>query len=405
MPAGRPQISTQAAIIVSQDDVDTMCAQCRAEGRFAFDTEFVMEDRYEPEACLLQIATSKSVFLIDPFLDLNLQSVWELVGDPEVETVVHAGQEDLALAVQHTGNAPRRIFDVQVAAGLVGYEYPLSLLKLVQATRHILLHKSKTLTDWRKRPLAAAQLQYAAEDVQHLLEIHDLLHAKLSKLGRVDWAREEFARFEEITLYQRVEEDKIFRLKGTGAMKGRPLAVVRDVLAWRDRLAERYNRPARAVLKDHLLVEIARHGLASLEEIRDLRGINLRDSDIRRLGVVVRDALDSPSDQWPTQKPREIETPHETVLAALITAVVRSYCMEHHLAYSVVATQRSIRELIRHRAMGQPSDTDNVELLHGWRGRSVGVTLDDVLAGRRTVRIEPVDGNLAVHVTPVLPGG
>ncbi len=89
--------STEAVIIERQEQVDELCAQCRAEGRFAFDTEFVMEDRFQQEACLLQLATEETVALIDPFLDLDLRAVWELVGDPKVETVVHAGQEDLVM--------------------------------------------------------------------------------------------------------------------------------------------------------------------------------------------------------------------------------------------------------------------------------------------------------------------
>ncbi|MGB0715109.1 MAG: ribonuclease D, partial [Phycisphaerae bacterium] len=243
----------EAISVRSQEEIDTLADLCRSEGRFAFDTEFVMEDRYQPEACLLQIATRKMVYLIDPFLDLDLSSIWSLIPDPAVEVVVHAGQEDLALAVQHTGRAPSNIFDVQVVAGFVGYDYPISLQKLVQATKHIRLHKSKTLTDWRKRPLTKAQLRYAAEDVLHLLDVYRILNKKLDKLSRVEWAREELQRFENVELYKRADDDRLFRVKGTGAMEARQLAVVRDILTWRDGLGKKYNRPVRIVLKDHLI--------------------------------------------------------------------------------------------------------------------------------------------------------
>ncbi len=392
--------STESVIIQRQEEIDELCAQCRAEGRFAFDTEFVMEDRFEPEACLLQVATEQTVALIDPFLDLDLSALWQLVGDAKVETVVHAGQEDLALAVQHTGHVPRNIYDLQIAAGLAGYDYPISLQKLVQATRHIRLHKSKTLTDWRKRPLTDAQLQYAAEDVLYLLGARRHVQDRLERKGRIAWAEAEFQRFEDLTLYRRADEDKLFRVKGTGSLKGPQLAVVRDLLVWRDALAERYNRPARAVLKDHLLVEIARHELTSFDEVRDLRGINLRDTDIRKMAKVVSEALTTSPEKCPDAKPRDIVTAQEAVLTALSTAVVRSYCSEHKLAYGLVATQKSIRELIRHRTISEPADDGAVELLNGWRGKSVGLLLDDVLAGRRTVRVEPSNGTLAVHVVP-----
>jgi ribonuclease D len=389
-----------ATLIERQEQLNAFCAQCRAESRFAFDTEFVMEDRYASELCLIQLAAAGSVAVVDPFLDLDLSPIWSLVNDEAVETVVHAGQEDLALTVYHSGQVPTCVFDVQIAAGLVGHSYPISLQKLVQTTLHVRLHKSKTLTDWRKRPLTRSQIHYAAEDVQYLLTLHRKLKDRLTQLNRLDWARQELRRFEDMSFYRRAEEDKLLRVKGAGALSGQQLAIVQELLAWREALAQRYNRPIRAVLKDHLLVEIARHGLKQFDEVRALRGVNLSGADVRRLCRVVQQALQLPSEKWPAVKSGEMETPRETILVALATAVVRTYCMEHNLAYGLVATQRSIRELIRHRTIGKPADGESVELLRGWRGRTVGLMLDEVLAGKRTVRIEPLDGELAVHVTP-----
>lgn len=386
--------------ITRQEEIDRFCEECRREGRFGFDTEFVMEDRYATEACLLQLATAKSIYLIDPFLDLDLAPIWDLVADPTVETVVHAGQEDLNLSVQHSKKIPQNVFDLQIAAGLVGYDYPISLMKLVQSTLHVRLHKSKTLTDWRRRPLTPSQLQYAAEDVIYLLDAHRIICDKLSKMRRIEWAQHEFRRYEEQTLYCRTDEDKLFRIKGSGSLKGRQLAIVRDVLNWRDEVAHRYNRPARALLKDHLLVEIARHELSQVSEIKDLRGVSLRDSDVRRLAEVVKSAMDSSCETWPTPKPRMIEKPHESALVSLASAVVRGYCVEHKLAYGLVATQRSIRALIRHRLSDGSNDLDDVELLQGWRGETVGVMLDEVLAGKRSLSVRRLGDRLNIHVTP-----
>ncbi len=395
----QPADTANRVLIERQSQIDEFCTQVRGEGRFGFDTEFVMEDRFEPEVCLIQVASHDTVALIDPFLALDLTPIWELVADPQVETVVHAGQEDLALCVQHTGRIPQNIFDVQVAAGFVGLDYPLSLQKLIQSTLHVRLHKAKTLTDWRRRPLSESQLQYGAEDVAHLLEVRGKLMSRLERRGRVDWAMEEMKRFEVESLYSRAGEDKLRRLKGTSSMKGQQLAVVRGLLRWRDELAEQLNRPARVVLKDHLLVEIARLGSTSFSEIRDLRGLNLNDRNVRALGRAVASAMALPPDQWPEPKPREAEPPREEVLIALATAVVRSYCLDYGLAYSLVAKKSSIQDLIRHRSVGRPEGAGPVELLVGWRATTVGALLDDVLAGRRTVRVESVNGDPVVHVT------
>ncbi len=390
----------EAVLVERQEQIDQVCSQARSEGRFAFDTEFVMEDRYEPEVCLIQVATEESVALIDPFRKLDIGPVWGLITDDKVEAVVHAGQEDLALCVQHTGKLPRRVFDVQIAAGLAGYEYPLSLQKLVQSTVHVRLHKAKTLTDWRRRPLDEAELLYAAEDVSYLLAVRRVLDARLERRGRTSWAEEEFKCFEEETLYHRVEEEKLQRLKGTRSMKGQQLAVVRSLLTWRDGLAEELNRPARAVLKDHLLVEIARLGLTSHADIRALRGLNMSDRNVRALGREVKEAMETPPEQWPEARPRDAEPPREDVLIALATAVIRSYCLDFGLSYGLVTTKKMIRDLIRHRTIGLPSSAADVELLAGWRGETVGALLDDVFAGSKTIRVEPGDGELVVHVTP-----
>jgi len=397
--AGTPE----SVVVERQPQIDEFCARARGEGRFAFDTEFVMEDRYEPEVCLVQLAAEDSVLLIDPFLKLDLRPVWELVCDPQVETVVHAGQEDLAMAVRRTGTVARRVFDVQVAAGLVGYDYPLSLQKLIQSTMHVRLHKSKTLTDWRKRPLHAAQLRYAAEDVSYLLAVRRKLYERLVRADRVAWAEEEFQRFEDMSLYARVEEDKLRRVKGVSILKGRHLAVARRLLLWRDELAQTLNRPARVVLKDHLLVEIARHGLSSFAELRELRGLNMSDKNVQALGGIVREAMETSAEDWPEAKPHDVEAPREAVLVALATAVVRGYCLDYDLAYSLVATKKSLRDLIRHRTVGQPTDPVEVELLCGWRGPTVGFMLDEVLAGRRTIHVEPSNGEWVVRVGPRQP--
>ena len=417
----RRQRQPEPTLIERQAELDELCAECAAQGRFAFDTEFVMEDRYESEVCLIQVATTSRIAIVDPLSDIDLTPMWGLVSDPGVETVVHAGQEDLALCVQHTGLAPRNVFDVQVAAGLVGYDYPLSLQKLLQTVLQVRLHKSKTLTDWRRRPLAPEQIQYGAEDVGYLLAVREAFGRRLAQLGRLEWAQEEFRSFEDMSLYQRSVGDKLARVKGSGSLRGRQLAILRELLPWRDQLAQVRNRPARTVVKDHLLVEIAKLALSTHAEIRSLRGINLSDRDVHALAHVVEKGLAIPEDQWPKRPPRAVETPGEAAMAALITAVLHSYCDRHSLAHSLVATKRSIHELVQHNrimnAEGGRRKTksgiqhsqlpiphsDKVQLLRGWRSEAVGGMLSEVLAGHHCVRVGCFKGEPCVDLLPVPP--
>jgi len=388
----------EPVVVERQQQVDEFCTLAKEQGRFAFDTEFVMEDRFEAEVCLVQLATQHSIFLVDPFLELDLRPIWELVCDDSVETVVHAGQEDLAVCFREVGQVPRRIFDVQIAAGFVGLDYPISLQKLVQALMHIRLHKSKTLTDWRKRPLSAEQLRYAAEDVSYLLASRKKLHDRLTARRRITWAEEEFRHFEDRTLYDRDEEDKLRRVKGMSTLKGQELTIARCLLAWREELARQLNRPARVVLKDHLLVEIAKHGISNPGELRDLRGLNMSDRNVHALTAEVLRAKALPAENIPLVKSHDFEDPRESVLIALATAVVRGYCLDCDLAYGLVASKKSLRDLIRHRTANEPTEPAEVELLNGWRAETVGALLDDVLAGRRTLHVETIAGEAHVRV-------
>src|SRR5208283_1820525 len=153
----------------------------RAAGRFGFDTEFVSEDTFEPVLCLIQVATRDRLAVIDPQAVRDLAPFWELVHDPSLEVVMHAAGEDMRICLLHTGAVPRRIFDIQIAAGLVGYSYPLSLVNLAAQVLRIALSSSETRTDWRRRPLTTAQLRYALNDVRHLLDLADQLEAELKQ--------------------------------------------------------------------------------------------------------------------------------------------------------------------------------------------------------------------------------
>ena len=154
------------------------------------------------------------------------------------------------------------------------------------------------------------------------------------------------------------------------------------------------------MLRDHLLVEIARHNLSSPEEIGTLRGVNLSRRDIRSLCDVMQQAAAIPSEHWPTRKDRQPEAPRETALIALATAVIRSYCLDQSLAYSLCATKKSITDLVRYRLRGAPPELEVPDLLQGWRGETVGALLDEVIAGRSAVGVVCDNGRATLSVNP-----
>jgi ribonuclease D len=390
MGSRSPSPPPETILIQDQSALDALSAHVRGAGRFAFDTEFVMEDRYATEVCLIQVATTERLALVDPLTPLRLDGLWDLIADPRIDTIVHAGQEDLALCVQHAGRMPARVFDVQLAAGLVGNDYPMSLQKLARAALGVHLHKSRTLTDWRRRPLSEEQCAYAVEDVRHLLPLCDRLTPHLRKLGRLDWLREECARFEQPELYRREDGSETPRIKGSGSLDHRSLHVAREILRWRDEAAQTLNRPARTVLRDHLVIEIARHGIERPDAISDLRGLNLSRRHIQQLAEAVRQAKKStPPEAAAAEMGPNVETPEESMLVHLLTAVARCLCQEQHLAFPLVATKRTLIQLVRLHTAGASSRTD-ADMLRGWRKEAVGDQLQAVLLGKSHLTVKGI---------------
>ena len=224
----------------------------------AFDTEFVGEDAYRPELCLVQVATPDRLFVIDPFGCGPLDDFWRLLLAPGRTVVVHAGREDVRMCYFAVGSPLTNLFDVQIAAGLVGLGYPIGYAALVMEVLGQRMHKGETLTDWRRRPLRPEQMRYAFDDVRYLLPAWRRLSDRLEHLGRASWAAEEFAAFSRRAVADDLAQERWRKLKGLGALDRRGLAVAREVYAWRDGMAERANRPVRSLLRDDILTEIAR---------------------------------------------------------------------------------------------------------------------------------------------------
>src|SRR6266851_3583447 len=181
-------------LIAQPDELTEFCVRLASHSHFGFDTEFVGEDTYHPSLCLVQVATPEGLYLIDPLTVGPLDEFWKLVVDPARVVVVHAGREEVRLCRFWTGEVPGNLFDLQLAAGLVGMTYPIGHGPLVYQTLRVQLNKRETLTEWGERPLTPEQIHYAFDDVRYLLPMWERLSVQLEKLGRTEWAKEEFTR-------------------------------------------------------------------------------------------------------------------------------------------------------------------------------------------------------------------
>lgn len=390
-------------LIATPAQLSELCEALRAAGRFAFDTEFVSEQTYEPVLCLLQVATVDRVAIVDPLAVKRLDPFWDLLLDPAIEVVMHAAGEDLRIARQQTGSVPARVFDVQIAAGLLGYGYPLSHGNLVHQVLGVSVSGGETRTDWRRRPLSAGQLQYAADDVRHLLSIADAFQQRLDALDRREWFETELADFLE-EIRTRRDEDRWRRLPGLSQLSRRGLETARRLSDWRTEDAREQNRPLRYLLRDDLLVGIAKRQPTTRRDLEALRDFNRPQLLSRAVEVldVIAEARQVPAEELPDLAERPEDGPGAAMVASLLAATLHQCCAQERLAVSLVATTNDLKELIRWYVQGQDANRPPA-VLQGWRRRVCGETLLDVLAGRRAVRVVDPTSDVPVALMPLGP--
>ncbi len=396
-PAGEPLITTAA-------ELEVLVAHLRACGRFAFDTEFVSEETFEPVLCLVQVATRERLAAIDAMALRDLTSFWEVVIDPAIEVVMHAASEDLRICRFQTGKVPGRVFDVQIAAGLVGFGYPLSLGNLMAQTMRVVVAGGETRTDWRRRPLSASQLRYALDDVRYLLDLADLLSVQLAEWGRTSWAESEFAEFV-AAIQNRVEEERWRRLPGLHQLSRRGLETARRLAEWRFEEARRTNRPLRQLLRDDLLVAIAKRQPATrrdLEALRDFNRPHLLSKCGEILSVIAAAQVVGP-DELPEPADRHDEGPGLTMVVSLLTAALAQCCAQHRVASGLVGAASDLKSLVRWHGQGQPED-QRPELALGWRREVCGAILLDVLSGRVALRVVDPQSDVPVALEPIAHG-
>ena len=351
--------------------LEEMIAHLTSVGSFAFDSEFIGEMSYVPRLCLVQAATVKKVFIVDPLAGVDLAGFWELIVSPAMEKVVLAGQQDFGPAVLGTGRAPANIMDLQIAAGFLHVDWPLSLSKLVQEFVGVPLGKGLTFTHWDNRPLSAVQMRYAADDVRYLPAAAAVIAGRLAERGRSAWAREECAAaLEDIALYRPAPESMYLRVRGRDRFNRRVLAVLRELAIFRDEAARRENVPPRTLLNDGVLAALARrpvHNLADLDAVRGLpRPVEERYG--RQIVEATTRALALPESQYPPRDPGDTHEVTERV--DKLWAAIGELCVRQSVAPALVAGRKELARFCRLAAAGKP--LEGHRLGRGWRKELLG---------------------------------
>jgi ribonuclease D len=372
----------------------------RAHGRIGIDTEFMSEGRYRALLCLVQIAvddpgndhSTPQIHLIDSLDDIDATPIAQLMADPGIEVVLHAGRQDVAILRRAWNTEITNIFDTQLAAGFVGASAQTGYGNLLGAMLGRRVGKTASYTRWDARPLTAEQLSYAAEDVAHLLELADEVQRRLKESGREAWAREECRRLESAT-DERDPYSAWERLPRIGQLDPKSRAVARELAAWRERTAAEEDRPVGSVLADPALVELAKRHPTNLQALEQIRGIH--PSGIRRRGAAILDAIAAGMKEppIPRDEPRGRSDPEDAPLIVLAESVLRARALEAGLAYELIASRGELEMIVAAARRGEAEP--EVRTLEGWRSELVGTDLRDLLAGRKAVSVGP-DRRLAL---------
>jgi len=360
-----------APLVSSQGDLAALVARLRATGTFAYDSEFIGELTYIPKLCLIQVATADEVALIDPLASLDLLPFWDLLCDPAVLKIVHAGQQDVEPVFRLTGRAPANLFDTQIAAGFVGMNYPLALTKLIFELLGHRVGKGLTVTNWDHRPLTHQQLHYAADDVRYLPAVHAELLRRLTKAGHAEFAIEESAALCDPALYRFDAGTACRRIRGSIGLAPQNMAVLRELVTWRDQAAQAEDLPSRSVVTDQVLLDMARRpprDLASLDRVKGLPR-PVEEQHGSSLIQAVQRAMAMPASDHPVARFHE-PAPAEQFRGDALWAVIECLCFGRGIDPSLVTSRQEITQLLHQRQTG--GTNGGLRLTSGWRNKAVG---------------------------------
>ncbi len=367
-------------LVTTTQRLEALAERARAEKEVALDTEFMWERTYFPKLCLVPLAfRGGDSYMVDVIAVKDLSALGEVVQDPTIQKVLHDAEQDLVCLRRATGTYPRNVFDTQLAAGFGGMVSTISLQGLLRDAEVAELAKTETRTNWLKRPLSEKQLVYAMDDVRHLIATKDTLVERARERGHEAWLRAEMATYDDPERYEERDPGEQFRrVKGSGRVRGKALAVLRDLAAWREEEARRLDRPRGHVLSDELLIVLSNLKDTSAETFAKLDKAHRRVLKRHGPGIVNTLALGllTKSADYPKMPPPPVNRTALKKRTDQALERIREACALRGLDPILVAPRAMVSSLL-----GGSRDEQKHSLLKGWRGEFLHGILDEFMTG------------------------
>ncbi|MAI48240.1 MAG: ribonuclease D [Hyphomicrobiaceae bacterium TMED74] len=368
-------------------DTEALLGACSALATHDYvtvDTEFLREQTFWPQLCLIQMAGPGLEFLIDPLSEaIDLEPFFGLMANKEVVKVFHAGRQDIEIVFSKAGIIPEPIFDTQIAAMVCGFGESVGYVNLVKKVISVDVDKGARFTDWSRRPLSRKQLDYALGDVTHLRDVYHFLVRELETSGRSHWLAEEMATLCASETYVTKPEDAWKRLK-MRVKSRRALAVLMELAAWREAEAQGQNVPRNRVLRDEALYDIANQAPTSLEKLGALRSLSQGFSKSQR-GRDIIDAVQKGRDRDiatvpPLKNGRQLSA-EATAFVDLLRVLLKANAAHYGVAPRLIADAGDLESIA-------VEDAPDVPALKGWRRELFGEDALRLKNGKTALTVE-----------------
>lgn len=347
----------------------------------ALDTEFLREKTYYSKLCLVQIEAGGQRACIDPLKIKDLTPLYDLLKNPDITKVLHAAHQDLEIFKQLMGEVPTPVFDTQLAAAVLGYGDQMGYARLIEHMLGVHLKKTQTRTDWSKRPLNEAQLDYAIDDVRYLAKIYPKMREQLINKNRLHWLDRDFKRIANPETYAINTRERWEKVRGNQTLKRPQLSVLRELAAWREEIAEKSNRPRKWILSDDLLLDLARQQPASKKDLAEIRGLNPEriEKNANQWLSLIKTGQNIPEEEMPELPRSKKPTPTQNALIDLLMLALQIKAKEEGITPTAIAGRKQIAAMVQN---GQETLSDD------WRGNLVNELFSGIISGQKIVRVE-----------------
>ena len=368
---------TDTIWIDRDEQLEAVAGELERAPWIGIDTEFMREKTFFPKLCLLQISAPEQIWCIDTLAITDLSRLMHSLVGAGASKILHAARQDLEAIYLVTRQIVAPVFDTQIAAACVGMKAQLGYADLAKVLLEVTIGKSQTRTDWSRRPLSAAQLSYAADDVLHLHDIAVILRSRLQELGRTHWAEEDCAQLSNPQLYDPDPERAWTRLKGISQLAPRAGGIARALAAWRERVARDKDLPRSWILSDAGIFNLAHADPRTTPQVHAAASETAAWSEAV-LATLLETVKTSESIQASAEALAQDTrpTPEQKALINRLAQILDKRATELGVSAEILATRSELKSMVM---SSKPLADLNPPALRGWRKEQIGDLLTEAI--------------------------